>query len=280
MEAALVAYDQEKPEEETILDRLEIGATLLDEVARLEKRPSDAIRWWWVIGQGALADGAFSVAGHLLFRGCDQYPGQATLIIACAILHESNATFKADAHDALRGVSGTTSTGIGRDPAILGIMRFRRERRDSLERARNGFEEVLELEPSSTEAALRLGYVRLLEAKADAAAELLEPLVRSRVDARTAFLARLFLGRAREQQKRVDEAIRLFREAMSILPAQSARLALASRLHVSGDAAAAVGLVEQVTADTRIEDPWWGYRFGQYWLVDPVLETLRAEARQ
>ena len=29
-----------------------------------------------------------------------------------------------------------------------------------------------------------------------------------------------------------------------------------------------------------VEDPWWGYRYGQYWLPEELLKALREEARK
>ena len=109
---------------------------------------------------------------------------------------------------------------------------------------------------------------------------MLQPLVLTSVDQRTDYLARLLLGRAREQRKDHAGATTLFREAVAILPAQSARLALAHRRYSDGAAAEAAGLAEALTDESKIDDPWWSYRFGQYWLIDLVLASLRAEARQ
>lgn len=94
------------------------------------------------------------------------------------------------------------------------------------------------------------------------------------------YLSRLFLGRARERQGRADAAIALFRAAVAVRPAQSARLSLALRLHTIGRDDEARVLAEAATTDHDVEDPWWSYRFGQYWLLDPMLAALRAEARR
>ena len=29
-----------------------------------------------------------------------------------------------------------------------------------------------------------------------------------------------------------------------------------------------------------VDDPWWGYRYGQYWLPEELFKALREEARK
>jgi thioredoxin-like negative regulator of GroEL len=202
------------------------------------------------------------------------------LLLACGTVHEAYATVNADTATALRGAGFMSSSGLTRNSTATVLMRARSVRTDNLRRARSAFEEVLGIEPSNTEAALRLGRVRVEQGDAEAAVTLLEALVRARHDERTAYLSRLLLGRAHERLERFDRAAAAFRDAILVLPAQSARLALAYRLHGDGDGARAVWLAEAVAEDRKVEDPWWAYRFGQYWLLDDVLAALRAEARQ
>jgi hypothetical protein len=159
-------------------------------------------------------------------------------------------------------------------------MRAQDARTDDLKRAREMFDRVLALEPSNTEALLRLGHVRLKLKDVSGAAATLEPVSRSSPDTRTAYLARLFLGRVRERQQRTADALALFGEAVSMLPAQSARVALGHRMLIEGRSAEARQLAEVVAAGDDVDDPWWSYRNGQYWLVKDTLEALRAEVRR
>jgi hypothetical protein len=280
MEAALQAYAQAEPDVSRMISQLEIGEIYLDEVGRLEQRPSDAIRWEWGIGQQALANGAFQISVRILSRGCERYPGKVALLLACGTVHETYGAFKVDIETALRSLGNDFVMGFGDDTAVATLNRERTKRSDHHLRARRAFEEVRSIDPANVEATLRLGQVRLREGDAAGARALLEPLVSAGTDLRTSYLARLLLGRTFEHQNDLVRAARTFQEAMAILPAQSVRLALTNLLLVDGDAAKAASLVQAVAADTTIEDPWWSYRFGQYWLVDPVLEALRAEARQ
>jgi cytochrome c-type biogenesis protein CcmH/NrfG len=280
MEAALDTFERAGLHAVTSVRHVEIGEMFLDAVGRLEERPSDAIRWEWALGQHALSDGIFHRARVLLHRACERYPGQVPLLLACGTVHEVYATVNADTATALRGAGFRSGSGLTRNPTATVLMRARSARTDNLRRARSAFEEVLGIEPSNTEAALRLGRVRVEQGDAEAAVTLLEALVRARNDQRTAYLSRLLFGRAHERLERFDRAAAAFRDAISVLPAQSARLALAYRLHDDGDGARAVWLAEAVAEDRKVEDPWWAYRFGQYWLLDDVLAALRAEARQ
>jgi hypothetical protein len=83
----------------------------------------------------------------------------------------------------------------------------------------------------------------------------------------------------REKQKRFEEAASLFREAIAAVPAQSARLALANRRHALGRNDEARALVEAATTAPDIEDPWWSYRMGRYWLIEPMLAAVRQQSR-
>jgi cytochrome c-type biogenesis protein CcmH/NrfG len=280
MEAELDTFERAGLRAMTPLHHVEMGEMFLDAVGRLEGRPSDAIRWEWALGQHALSDGIFHRARRLLHRACDRYPGQIPLLLACGTVHEFYATVNADTATALRGAGFVSSSGLTLDSAATVLMGARSARTDNLRRARRAFEDVLGIEPSNTEAALRLGRVRIEQGDAEAAVTLLEGLVRARHDVRTAYLSRLLLGRAHERLERFDRAAAVFRDAISVLPAQSARLAFAYRLQGQGDGARAVWLAEAIAEDRKVEDPWWAYRFGQYWLLDDVLAALRAEARQ
>lgn len=281
MEAALSIYKAGERNMPARVDgQIEVGELFFDEVGELEKRPSDAHRWELAIGQQALADGNFQVAWRVLVRACDRYPGQLLLLIACGSVYESFGTFRADASDALRGTAHRTSATVGQDPAIAILARVRAERSDHLRRARKAFEDARVIDAANTEAPLRLGHVLMRQGDTSGAARVLEALIQAQADQRTRYLARLLLGRVRERQKRTDEAAQLFREAAAVLPGQSARLALAHRLHKGGRAAEALKMAQAVTNPNDIDDPWWSYRFGQYWLHEEMLAALRAEARR
>lgn len=281
MEDALETYKKGgRRELANVRSRIEIGEILLDEVARVETRPSDAARWEWAIGQQAMSDGAFDVATSILLRACDRYPRELPLLIlGCGSLHESLASRNIDTATALLGI-GPVNMPPFQDRSASMLMGLRSDRSNHLDLAAEAFADVRELEPANIEAALRLGQVRLRQKNPDGAAEVLEPLLRVKEDQRVMYLSRLFLGRARERQDRAEDATALFREAVAVLPAQSARLSLAQRLHAVGRDDEARLLADAVTSEHDLHDPWWSYRFAQHWLLTPTLEALRAEARR
>jgi len=280
MEAPLAAFTRQGTDALSDLKtQIEIAEILLDGIGTLEDHQSDAARWEWAIGQQAMAIANFEVASTVLFRACKRYPEHARLLLACGTADETYASVNPDSETALRAIGGRTTRAIAQDPAVMGLLRAQAGRTDDLKHARQMFERVLTLEPSNAEALLRLGHVRLKLKDVAGAAATLEPVSRS-PDSRTAYLARLLLGRVREMQQRTDDAVALFREAVSVLPAQSARVALANRMLAEGRNAEARQLAEAVAIGNDVDDPWWSYRNGQYWLVKDALEALRAEARR
>lgn len=281
MEDALEEYKQGGGDlARSVLTRIEIAEILLDEVAEFDKNASDAAGWEWAIGQQAMSDGAFHIARPVLLRACDRYPKELPLLIlGCGSLHESAASFNIDTATALRRIR-VINQSTALDRAAYMLMGFRSERNNNLNLAAKAFVAVRALDPRNVEAALRLGHVRLRQEDPEGAAETLEPLVRLKGDQRVMYLSRLFLGRARERQNRPEDASALFREAVAVLPAQSARLSLAQWLHARGRNDEARLLADAVTSERDVDDPWWSYRFGQYWLLDATLAALRAEARR
>lgn len=277
MESALDHYKRGGRNQQVIIAQMEVGEILLDEVGRLEAKASDAQRWEWAIGEQILSDGQFHGARAVLTRACQRYPHQPALLVACGTVYETFASFNLNSAAVTQAFGGMT--GMTSEPEPSALLSFRAARKDELKRARDAFEEAVSLEFSNPEATLRLGKVRLEQGDLDDAAKALDWLVHLRTDLRVTYLSRLFLGRAREKQKRFDEAIVLFREATTVIAAQSALLALTNRLHAAGREPDALALAEAVTGDREHEDPWWSYRHGQYWLVEPALELLREQTR-
>ena len=277
MEAALDHYKRGGRNQQVVIAQMEVGELLLDEVGRLEQQPSEARRWEWAIGGQAMADGAFAIARDILTRACDRYRKYPGLLVSCGTVHETYAAINFDS----AAVAGAVDRGTPTTPDLTTstLLNLRTARHDNLNRARDTFEEAVSMEPSLAEAMLRLGKVQLELGDAGDAAKTLEPLVRLNTDRRMTYLSRLFLGRVRERQKRFDEAIALFGEATEAVPAQSGRLALVNRLHAVGRNGEALTLAETVASDRDTDDPWWSYRMGQYWLVEPTLESLRQQAR-
>lgn len=262
----------------TIVSRVEVGQILLDEGGHLAKEPTVAPRWCWAIAQQAIMDGAFAVAEAVLTQAIQRYNRQPALLLAWGILHEAYSGLNVDAEALVRLIPSQPNLQDDRANSLL--MTFRSTWKQHLGTARDAFEDARRIEPDNGEASLRLGHVRLEQGEQGDAARILEPLIARDNDTRLMYLSRLFLGRVRERQNRLPEALALFRDAASVMPAQSARLAVAHRLLGAGSNADARTLVEATTSDRDLEDPWWSYRLGQYWLVEPTLQALRARARR
>jgi Tfp pilus assembly protein PilF len=167
------------------------------------------------------------------------------------------------------------------DPASLTFAQAKAARGTALAKARRAFERALRLDPDGAETHIRLAHVDILDGKDDAAAARLAPIVaRTDLDARLTYLARLFLGDVRARAGKTDEARALLEQAIAVVPSgQSAHIAVARVVRSSGDHDQAGALLHRMmNAPVKPDDPMIGYRFGQYWVPDPLIATLRAEA--
>ena len=139
------------------------------------------------------------------------------------------------------------------------------------------------MDPTDTEARLRLAHVHLVAGDTDRGASLLEDVVKNRPsDRRAAFLIHLLLGALRQQAGQLEAAVSLFKQAVEIVPsARSAHTALAAALLRAGRAGEAADVTARMfESPSQPPDPWGSYYYGQYWIVDPLLAALRSEARQ
>ena len=152
----------------------------------------------------------------------------------------------------------------------------RSARKQELERARDYLERALRLDSSHSEATLRLAQVRMQQKDDGAAAELLEKLIARSLDPRERYLARLFLARIRDRQNRLADAAALLAETATH---QSSLIARAHNAQRRGDAREAATYVERA-ALLGVDDPWWGYRYGQDRLPEGLFKALREEARK
>ena len=226
-------------------------------------------RWLTAIGVGELApvptrdrDHRSHVPKGLAF---------APLLLTCGIAHESYSIMSHDTGMAIRQLRGPG--------AALSLAR--KERTESLRLARRFLERVAELSPGDTEAPLRLGYLCLRAGDVVHATGILESVVaRPDLPVILICLARLFLGRAYEEQKRLPDAQRAYTGALAVLSAQSVLLALSHNAQLQGRASDAAEFAERATTLPMRQDPWWRYFFGQYWMAQELFASLRKEASQ
>jgi hypothetical protein len=147
--------------------------------------------------------------------------------------------------------------------------------------ARTVYEKILKTDPSREEAELRLGYLRVREPRLTPAKDDEPGLVRLAAagsDARTRYLASLFLGLAAEKRRDLDTAARRYEAARAVGPDwPSARFALASvQLQQARPDTARDLLAGDAHADPA--DPWNGYSCR---IMTPgVADELRAWERK
>ena len=238
-------------------------------------------RWILAIGATAHAEGQVWWAAEILDDGCQAHPNEVELLVACGAVHETIAALPAHillSEGRQQADSDAVRFGVDTRQQAVAV----RNRR--LGAARRLLERALAIEPAHVEARLRLARVISLSGDDRRAAPLLEPLLEAGdpTERRSAFLARLMLGTIRLRLGPRSDAVRLFEECVELVPsAQSGYVALANALHSSGKVSEASSVTERMfNAPAHPPDPWASYSYGQYWIAEPLLESLRKEARK
>jgi tetratricopeptide (TPR) repeat protein len=231
-------------------------------------------RWHQAAGlllvERGIEQGSVNAALEHFERACRDLPADAPLLIASAWLDERAAL-----------AVGTWE----KFPNKSAVSRAVREKGIYLASAVRRLSAALRIDPSATEAALRLGHVLMLLGDTAQAQSVLSDVVnRTGITADHAYLARLFLGRVREQVDDAAGADVLYRDASTRIPSgQSARMAIADQLYNSGDARHAADAIEDIVTadpDRRVDDPWIVYLIGHLPRGLALRDELRAEARQ
>jgi hypothetical protein len=284
MEAVIQAFTADIVSTDEVRAHIANAGVLFEFVAGRTNLPSAAPAWTRAIGLRLLADGRVGWAALVLDDACRAYPKHESLLVACGTVHEVVAMQPADvllcSECAQVGLASAFASRSGDN-----LLREARAVRDqNVTVARRYLSDAMQVDANHAEGRIRLAHVLTMMAEDDKAASLLADMVAGRVvvDAREGFLARLFLGGVRQRAGALDEAAALFEQAIGIVASgQSAFVQLAHVEHLRGDAGGAAAVIDRMLkAPTRPEDPWSGYRFGQHWLVEPLLATLRKEARE
>lgn len=284
MEAAIVARaSKEGDADETADDHLALATTAFAAVATLTvEQDTLAARWILAMGLERMAEADFPDAYRILTPHCDEKQTYAPLFVACGTIHETFASLPGAQIVRLRTRRGPARVpqfelGVTLGRTVNELSRGRFARGQELEFARKYFERALALHSSHTEALLRLAQVRMQQKDERAASEILEKLIaRSSLDQREHYLARLFLARIRDHQNRLDDVAALLAQTAVH---QSSLIARAHNAQRRGDVREAAAHVERA-ALLGVDDPWWGYRYGQYWLPQELFKELREEARK
>jgi VWFA-related protein len=154
----------------------------------------------------------------------------------------------------------------------------RKAGRPYLERAESALARAEELSPSE-ETRLRLAHVRWQLGRTAAARASLEKLAAETGNAQRRYLAFLFLGGVLEEEGRLEEAAKAYRQALEARPdAQAVRMALAHCLVGLEQVGVARATVDGALERATTRDPFWSYPWGRSGEADEALAALRTEA--
>ena len=128
------------------------------------------------------------------------------------------------------------------------------------------------------EALLRRGVLQLLADNLAGASQDLGVASQSS-DPFVAYVANMMLGSMYDTSGQTEAAVARYAKASSIVPASSARLALAAALVKQGQARDAADITAQALAGERIGDPWRIYGLGLFHALPQYLAAMRAELR-
>jgi tetratricopeptide (TPR) repeat protein len=199
--------------------------------------------------------GRFAQADELLKHARELYPRDAQILLLDGIFDEA--------------VASPRSAGVSA-----------RARRGHLSDAENKLRAALQADPASGESRLRLGRVLGQVGKLPEAGATLEPLADSR-DQRLAYLSRLFLGAIAIESGDDARGARWYAAAAEAMPgAQSALVGRSELFYRAGDGPSAASVLPAALERGDVDDPWWRYVLGEYWLMDASRGELRALARQ
>jgi tetratricopeptide (TPR) repeat protein len=228
--------------------------------------------------------------GTFAAEAADRFPLDADIQLAAGCLDETRADFNQQLPSGIRvgppRATWADDLGPTGESAYWGGNRLtRRTQATPREEATRRFRAALAADPERHEARLRLGRVLGLLKQRKPALDLFEQAGRDAPDSRLRYLARILVGSIFELEDRWDDAERVYREAIGILPgAQSARVALASVLERAGrqadaNAVVAPGLTPDA-ASALAADPMWTYRLGPPIDGVAILSRLRKAVRR
>ena len=241
-----------------------------DERRRAFERP-----WFLAVTLHLYRRGQWPLALHYVDEALRRYEDDPLLLLARGSLIESQVA--ADLPSTKADVLVTTSN---RETAVFNR---RSELYARLGDAEATYRRALRVMPDLVEARVRLG--RVLHQRGDssqAAAELAVAAAHPQADQATRYLAWLFLGAAREAEKRPPEAVEAYRAAVALDPESTvAAVALSHALHEAGERGAAQDVLRTALSGGRRRrdwDAWWNYRWGRSHEVEARLAALRQRA--
>ncbi len=195
------------------------------------------------------------------------FPGDAVLIMYDGALHEAYADPRVQ-RVALPSALPSRLTG-NQIEAEANEWRIAEDR----------FRAALKVDPTLTEARIRLGHALERRERPDEAVTELERALAEGPAGVMKYYALIFLGRAQQSLDRLDAARRAFEQASTLYPdAQSPRLGLSEIARDMGDrpsALDALGPIVATEAPVDRHDPYWAYAETHVPDVDALLADLR-----
>jgi tetratricopeptide (TPR) repeat protein len=246
-----------------------LGLIRDDDRRRAFERP-----WFLAVTLHLYRRGQWSLALSYVDAGLRRYEDDPLLLLARGSLIESQTAL--DLPSALAEVFATPTRQAGGFSRRAEIMARLRD-------AEATYRRVLRGTPELVEARVRLG--RVLHQRGEpsqAAPELAAAAADPQADQPTRYLAFLFLGAAREAEKRPREAVEAYREAIALDPESTVTaVALSHALHQAGERGAAQEVLRSALSGARRRrdwDAWWKYRWGRSHEAEARLEALRERA--
>jgi inner membrane protein len=234
-------------------------------------QPSGDFQRGWYLLASAILQGSKSVANadDLLEEARRLFPQDAELLVS------TGAAFE---------LHGAVSYGTGADRRMSSTVREIEpdaEIRRAFQSAARYLNEAATLAPELDEAHLRLGRVLHRLGQIDRAAGELDAVRRHAQDGSFKYLAAIFDAALESTKGRPQRAAELYKEALEILPAQSAFVGLSHSYYELGrgdDAAQALESVFRLPA--KQPDPWFAYLASDAWHTDSRLKAMRALVTQ
>jgi tetratricopeptide (TPR) repeat protein len=241
-----------------------------DERRRAFERP-----WFLAVTLHLYRRGQWALALHYVEEALRRYEDDPLLLLARGSLIESQTAV--DLPPALADVSVRTPS------REAGVLSRQAEHQARLRDAEATYRRALRAMPELVEARVRLGRVLHQHGEPGRAApELAAAAADPQADPPMRYLASLFLGAAREAEKRPLEAAEAYRAAIALDPESTvAAIALSHALHQAGERAAAQDVLRSGLSGARRRrewDAWWKYRWGRSHEAEARLEALRARA--
>jgi tetratricopeptide (TPR) repeat protein len=225
----------------------EFARRLIDSVSPSPSK-DPAIVQWYIATTAYMQDrGLLGYARHNLDHALEQFPADPRILFYAGVLHE---TWASTAHQNVLQYSGAK--------VLYG------SKESELKLARQFFERAIALNPTFSEAHLRLGRVLGLLGNHELAVAELQQASAALKDRQLLYYASLYMGFEFEMLCRRSEARDQYEQAAALYPAaQSPLLALSQLARSDDDVKGALVALDRVFAlprgDLWRDDPWWVY---------------------